>query len=394
MGHDENNGVVSALAKSYELDEDTNTYTFHLRDDVKWHDGEDFTAEDVKFTIEAIMDPENESEIFSNYEDVEEITVNGDYDISFKLSEPNVAFLEYMTIGILPKHLLEGKSMQEDEFFRAPVGTGPYKFESWDEGQSITLTANEEYWGGAPSIETIIFKIVEDDNAKALQIESGELDLAKLTPKDAQNFKDREGFTVYDMKTADYRGIMYNFNNKFWQDNKELIHAINCAVDRDAMVESVLLGDGIPAYGPLARNEFNDDSIKQEAYDPSEAKKIIEENGWLNIYVGKSIRYNKTNTFSDYFREYEKVFGDRDDIIQRICKVFNVPSTKKAEKIATLLAVWNDFLINGIEPTDDMIIDDVITNWTPNKANVSRETWSEFISKIRESSIWQRSLHG
>ena len=116
-------------------------------------------------------------------------------------------------------------------------------------------------------------------------------------------------------------------------------------------------------------------------------EKNIEENGWLNIYVGKSIRYNKTNTFSDYFREYEKVFGDRDDIIQRICKVFNVPRTTKAEKIATLLAVWNDFLINGIEPTDDMIIDDVITNWTPNKANVSRETWSEFISKIRENNI-------
>ena len=116
-------------------------------------------------------------------------------------------------------------------------------------------------------------------------------------------------------------------------------------------------------------------------------EKIIEENGWLNIYVGKSIKYNKTNTFSDYFREYEKVFGDRDDIIQRICKVFNVPRTTKAEKIATLLAVWNDFLINGIEPTDDMIIDDVITNWTPNKANVSRETWSEFISKIRENNI-------
>ena len=116
-------------------------------------------------------------------------------------------------------------------------------------------------------------------------------------------------------------------------------------------------------------------------------ERIIEEKGWLNIYVGKSIRYNKTNTFSDYFREYEKVFGDRDDIIQRICKVFNVPRTTKAEKIATLLAVWNDFLINGIEPTDDMIIDDVITNWTPNKANVSRETWSEFISKIRENNI-------
>ena len=139
MGHDENNQVVPALAESYELDEDTNTYTFKLREDVKWHDGEPFTAEDVKFTIEAIMDPENESEIFSNYEDVEEITTDGDYQISFKLKDPNYAFLEYMTIGILPKHLLEGKSMQEDEYFRAPVGTGPYKFESWDEGQSITM---------------------------------------------------------------------------------------------------------------------------------------------------------------------------------------------------------------------------------------------------------------
>jgi len=310
MGHDENNGVVPALARSYDLDEDTNTYTFHLRDDVKWHDGEAFTAEDVKFTIEAIMDPGNESEIFSNYEDVEEITTDGDYEISFRLSDPNVAFLEYMTIGILPKHLLEGKSMQEDEYFRAPVGTGPYKFEAWDEGQSITLTANEEYWGGAPGIEKVIFKIVEDDNAKALQIESGELDLAKLTPKDARNFKDREGFTVYDMKTADYRGIMYNFNNKFWQENKELIHAINCAVDRDAMVESVLLGDGIPAYGPLARNEFNDDSIRQEAYDPDEAKRIIEENGWT---LGEDGVYEKDGqklTFTINCMEGDQVRAD------------------------------------------------------------------------------------
>ena len=310
MGHDENNQVVPALAESYELDEDTNTYTFKLREDVKWHDGEPFTAEDVKFTIEAIMDPENESEIFSNYEDVEEITTDGDYQISFKLKDPNYAFLEYMTIGILPKHLLEGKSMQEDEYFRAPVGTGPYKFESWDEGQSITMTANEEYWGGAPSIGTVIFKIVEDDNAKALQIESGELDLAKLTPKDAKNFEGKEGFTVYNMKTADYRGIMYNFNNPFWQENKELIHAINCAVDRDAMVESVLLGQGIPAYGPIERNEFNDESVKQESYDPDKAKAIIEEEGWKLNDDGIYEKDGKTLSFTINCMEGDQVRAD------------------------------------------------------------------------------------
>lgn len=280
MGHDADNEIVPALAESYDLDDAANTYTFHLREGVKWHDGEDFTAKDVKFTIDAIMDPDNESEIFSNYEDVEKITVKDDHTIAFKLKAPNVAFLEYMTIGILPEHLLAGKDMQSDGYFMAPVGTGPYKFEAWDEGQSITLTANENYWGGAPNIGTVIFKIVPDDNAKALQLESGELNLSQITAKDTESFEDNEQFKTYSMKTSDYRGIMYNFNNTLWQDNKELIHAFNCAVDRDAMVDSVLLGEGIPAYGPLARNEFNDDSIKQESYDPKKAKAIIEKNGW------------------------------------------------------------------------------------------------------------------
>ncbi|MDO4869326.1 MAG: ABC transporter substrate-binding protein [Bacillota bacterium] len=310
MGHNEKNEVVPALAEDYDLDESTNTYTFHLREGVKWHDGEDFTADDVKFTIEAIMNPDNESEIFSNYEDVENIEVEDANTIAFTLKEPNVAFPEYMTIGILPKHLLEGKDMQSDEYFMAPVGTGPYKLDSWDEGQSITLTANEDYWGGAPNIGTIIFKIVPDDNAKALQLESGELNLSQVTPKDAANFQDKEGFDVYKFKTSDYRGIMYNFNNPLWQENKELIHAFNCAVDRDAMVESVLLGEGIPAYGPLARNEYNDDSIKQESYDPAKAKSIIEENGWSLGDDGVYEKDGKKLSFTINCKEGDQVRAD------------------------------------------------------------------------------------
>ena len=111
---------------------------------MKWHDGEPFTADDVKFTIEAIMDPENGSENAPNYEDVEEITVIDAQTVAFRLTEPNVAFLEYMTMGILPQHLLAGQDMQESDFFRSPVGTGPYKLESWDAGQSIVLVKNEE----------------------------------------------------------------------------------------------------------------------------------------------------------------------------------------------------------------------------------------------------------
>lgn len=143
--HDGNNQVIPRLAKSWDCDEETYTYTFHLEENVKWHDGEPFTAEDVKFTIEAIMDPENESENAPNYEDVEEITVIDDYTIAFRLKAPNVAFLDYMTMPILPKHLLKGEDMQESDFFRAPVGTGPYKLDHWDDGQAIVLTRNDDF---------------------------------------------------------------------------------------------------------------------------------------------------------------------------------------------------------------------------------------------------------
>ena len=277
--HDGDNQVVPGLAESWDFDEETCTYTFHLAENVKWHDGEPFTAEDVKFTIEAIMDPENGSENAPNYEDVQEITVVDDHTVSFKLDAPNVAFLDYMTMAVLPKHLLEGEDMQTSDFFRHPVGTGPYKLESWEEGQAITLVKNEDYFKGEPNIDTVVFKIVPDDNAKALQLKSGELDLALLTPKDAATFTEDEAYTCYDMKTSDYRGILFNFWNEYWQENRDLIPAVCYAMDRESIINAVLLGQGMPAYGPLQRNIYNNEDVEHYDYDPEKAKAVLEDAG-------------------------------------------------------------------------------------------------------------------
>ena len=277
--HDGDDQVAPGLAESWDFDEESCTYTFHLAENVKWHDGEPFTADDVKFTIEAIMDPENGSENAPNYEDVQEITVVDDHTVSFKLDAPNVAFLDYMTMAVLPKHLLEGEDMQTSDFFRHPVGTGPYKLESWEEGQAITLVKNEDYFKGEPNIDTIVFKIVPDDNAKALQLKSGELDLALLTPKDAATFTEDEAYTCYDMKTSDYRGILFNFWNKYWQENKDLIPAVCYAMDRESIINAVLLGQGMPAYGPLQRNIYNNEDVEHYDYDPEKAKAVLEEAG-------------------------------------------------------------------------------------------------------------------
>ena len=277
--HDGNNEVVPRLAKSWDYDEENSTYTFHLEEGVKWHDGEPFTAEDVKFTIEAIMDPANESENAPNYEDVESITVIDDHTVEFKLSAPNVAFLYYMMMSILPKHLLEGENMQESDFFRAPVGTGPFKLAKWDEGQQIVLEKNEDYFAGPAKIDSVIFKIVSDDNAKALQLKSGELNLAQVTPKDAVTFEGDDAYNVYTMNTSDYRGILYNFGNEYWQENADLIPAINYCIDRQAIIDAVLLGHGQIAYGPLQKNKYNCEDVEKYDFNLDKAAQAFTEAG-------------------------------------------------------------------------------------------------------------------
>ncbi len=273
--HDANNQIVPCLAESWDIDDEGKTYTFHLADGVKWHDGEKFTAEDVKFTIELIKNPENESENAPNYEDVENIEVIDDTTVKFELAEPNYAFLEYMSMAILPKHLLEGEDPHTADYFFKPIGTGPYKVAEHDDGQSITLTKNDDYFLGAPNIETIIFKICEDDNAKALLMQSGDLNFTQVTPKDSATFEGKDQYTVYDMSTSDYRGILYNFNNEYWQDNADLIPAISYAIDRQAILDSVVLGKGDVAYGPLQRNIYNSEDVEKYEYNPEKCEELL-----------------------------------------------------------------------------------------------------------------------
>ena len=120
--HDGENKVVPGAAEVWKFDDKTNTYTFKIREGLAFHDGDDLTAEDAEFTIKAIMDPANGSENASNFEDVVRVEATDDLTLELELSAPNVAMPDYLTIGILPKHLLEGKDMTVDSFNQQPVG--------------------------------------------------------------------------------------------------------------------------------------------------------------------------------------------------------------------------------------------------------------------------------
>jgi peptide/nickel transport system substrate-binding protein len=278
--HDENNKVIPDLAESWSYDESNYTYTFKLKHNVKWHDGKEFTAEDVKFTIDTIKEPKNNSEISSNYQDVKNVEVVDKYTVNITLLNHNVAILDYLSTGIIPKHLLEGKDIQNDEFNKKPIGTGIYKFSDWKDGQYIKLNSNNEYYGNVPKIDEVVFKIIPDDKAKAMQLKSGEIDIAQIDPKDISMFENDKQFTTYQFKTADYRGLMYNFNKPLFKENKEVIKALSYSVNRKAIIDGVLMGMGESAYSPLQLSEYNNKDIEKYEYNPTKSRQILEDAGW------------------------------------------------------------------------------------------------------------------
>ena len=161
---DENLNYVGDLAESWDISDDGTVYTFHLQEGVKWHDGEDFNADDVVFTLTALASPEytggNEGRVMSivgaseyqagTADSVEGIKKIDDYTVEITLASPNAAFLSNMYVAMLPEHILGEESPADwgnDDFNRAPIGTGKYKFVEWEAGQYISLERNDEYFG-------------------------------------------------------------------------------------------------------------------------------------------------------------------------------------------------------------------------------------------------------
>lgn len=277
--YDKNNQVVPDLAKSWEFSQTDNVYTFHLRSDVKWQDGKPFTAEDVQFTLNAIMDPANNSALASDFEDVVGVDVVDDHTVRIAMAAPSPSLLDNLTVGILPAHLLKDKDLRTDSFNQSPVGTGPYRLKKWDKDQ-IVLEANSLYYGSQPKLSQIVFRMVPDMDQREKLLTEGKLDVAMVTPKAASELSKQNDFTVTNMKTAAYSAILYNFNDPLFSQYPELVKALNWGIDRKTIVDQILLGNGEPAYSPLQMTKWNNPDVTQYGYDPHKMKQLLADNGW------------------------------------------------------------------------------------------------------------------
>ncbi|WP_055611242.1 ABC transporter substrate-binding protein [Streptomyces phaeochromogenes] len=279
LTHDADLKLKPALAAALpEVSDDGRTYTYALREGVKFSDGEPFTAKDVVFTYETILDEKTNNASKGELDAIESVEAKGDDTVVFRLKYPYAPFAERTVLPIAPEHMAGGQDVNTGSFGTEPVGTGPYKLTKWSKGEQLVLEANSGYWGGTPKIERFTMAIIKDDDVRATRLRSGDLDGAILPPNLAKAFRG-SGQKTYAAKSFDYRTVTLPTGNKV-TGNTAVRRALDIAVDRQAMVDGILEGAGKVAYGPVPTDSEWFTEGTERTYDPKKARKVLDAAGW------------------------------------------------------------------------------------------------------------------
>ena len=266
------------LAESWTVSEDGLTLNFKLRD-AKFSDGTPVTAEDVKFSIERAASKESGWGRF--YRPITSFEIVSPREITMKLTEPfTPAFnnLALFAAAILPKAQVEAKG---EDFFKAPIGSGPFMLKAWERGSKVELAKNPHYWQqGKPFVEEARLDVVTEPSARAIKLEAGEVDIALDPPlNQLKELAGKDGITV--SQTIPYRAdfVQLNTTRKPFDDQR-VRQALNYAIDKNALVKGVLYDAGKPAASAMPVMRYADPALAPYPYDPAKAKALLAEAGY------------------------------------------------------------------------------------------------------------------
>ncbi len=283
--------VEPALATEWETSENGKTWTFKLREGVKFHDGTDFNADAVVFSFKRVLD---ENHPFYgvvkggwSYLDylmgdiIEDVQALDDYTVEIKLKQKFAPFLTYM--GYYSEFIVSPSSAEKwgEEFPQHPCGTGPFKFEKWSKDEYIELSANEDYWGEKPEIKKLIFKVVPESSTRLMELQTGEVDVIKaIDPSQISKVRDNDELKMFSIPGANICFLGINTTIEPFND-PVVRRALNHAVDMDKLVDVVYEGAGTRAINSLPPTIFSfDDTAGPYEYDTEKAKQLLAEAGY------------------------------------------------------------------------------------------------------------------
>ena len=335
-------GFVGDLAESWKVKEGPEPeITFFLRKGVLWHDGKEFTAEDVKFTYDKIMDEKTNTVRRSEYELVKKAEVLDPYTFKVTYRQPFSPGLSTWGMGILPKHLLENQDINTTLFNRRPIGTGPFRFVEWITDERITVEANPKYFEGKPYLERIIYRIIPETSLTEMELLTGGIDSYSVWPFQFQRMKEVPFLNVYSQPSLGYTYIGYNLKNPLFQD-KRVRQALTYAINREEIVQYVLYGLGVVANGPFPPQFwYSNPNVKPLPYDPGKARQLLAEVGWKANRDGILEKDGKPFRFKLITNSGNETRRDVGVLVQRALKEIGIDVTFEFYE-------WSVFLKNFI----------------------------------------------
>ena len=304
------------IAKQWTVSADGTEYTFSLRDDVKFSDGQPLTADDVAFTLQGILTKDVASVLVPRFNGIKGaqaflsgeaqslsgVQVVDPHTLKIVLDQPNAAFLSNLRwLRPLPKHLLDGKDLKNDPFFQKPIGAGPFVFKSWTNGQDYVAERNPNYWEpGKPYLDGFVHRVIADSQTLVVALQTGQIEGSEYAlPTQADQLKATGNLAVIvKPQGVDTNGWAFGQKNNPALKDVRVRRAIAMALDTNRFASDFLLGLGKPAKSPVPPGSWAyDNSLQAIPYDPAQAKQLLQEAGQSNLKV------RATANAGNHFRE-------------------------------------------------------------------------------------------
>lgn len=357
--YDKNLKLEGELASSWDVSPDGLTLTFHLRKGVTWHDGYPFTAHDVLYTYQVTIDPKTPTAYAEDFKQVTRVEVPDPYTFRVFYRKPFAPALESWGVAVLPSHLLEGKDITKSDLARHPVGTGPYRFKEWVAGQRVVLTSNHDYFEGRPYVDRYVYRIIPDSSTMYMELKAGGVDLMGLSPVQYQRQTNKpeflSRFSKYRYPASMYTYLGYNLRHPLFSD-KRIRQAIASAINKEEIIQGVLLGMGQVAHGPYKPGTWPyNPGIRDFEYNPAKARQLLAEAGWQKMNAdGILVKDGKPFSFTILTNQGNDLREKTSLIIQQ--RLRSVGIDMKFRKIE-----WASFLKNFIDKGD---FEAVLLGWT------------------------------
>ena len=350
--------LIPDLASDYTVTNDGRIYNINLRQDIKWSDGEPFTADDVIYTFESIQNPEVGSPLLAAFQDIT-IERTGDYSVNFTLKEPFAPFLNSLTVGILPEHIWTNappSSIRLAKTNLQPIGSGPWKFskltkkDSSGSIQSYTLERNTNYYQELPFLKNLTFQFYGDFSQIASALKIQEVKAISFVPQDLTDKTAGKNFKLYQFRLPQYTALFFNENTSPFLKNTESRLALNLALDKNKIVEQALNKNGETLNSPILKGELGyKPDIAFPGFDIEQANKILDKN-WSRIQP------------EDFFKNaYDTLLKTRQAEIDDIKKNTTTPAEEITTRIKDIENATSESVRKSMNPDQ--------TFYRKNKAN-------------------------